>query len=103
MAQVTLTEFLLARITEDEAVASRGGRHNAPGVFANDNYGCLLVDPARILAECEVKRWIIGLHLIGWDPYDAHDVVLHSHDRDTMRALVLPYSDHPDCRDEWKP
>lgn len=58
---MTITEFLEARIAEDEAEAQQGGYHNASsGVFARDNYGCLLVQPTRILAECAAKRAIIA-------------------------------------------
>jgi hypothetical protein len=56
---MTLTEFLLARIAEDEAAAERGRSHNGGGTFANDNYGYLLVQPARVLAECAAKRQAI--------------------------------------------
>jgi hypothetical protein len=101
---MTLTEFLLARIAEDEAVASRGGRHNAPGVFANDNYGCLLVDPARVLAECEAKRRVVKLHSAesGQHPdFCGHD--LRELPCPTLRLLALVYADHPDYLPEWKP
>lgn len=90
---MTLTQFLLARIAEDEAAAGRGSRHNASDVYANDNYGCLLVDPHRVLAECEAKRRIVKRcrESNGYWGYDVE------------RALALPYADHPDYRDEWKP
>jgi hypothetical protein len=59
---MTITEFLEARIAEDEAAAELGGWHNGADTFANDNYGCLLVQPARVLAECAAKRAIIEAH-----------------------------------------
>jgi hypothetical protein len=65
-----------------------------------------------LLAECEAKRRIIELapdatgldaqvdseFRVGWrdtatEPYIG-DVIL--------RALALPYADHPDFRDEWR-
>ena len=75
-------------------------------------------DPARVLAEVDAKRQIIDEHRItpkdqgaggaetfgcecchfdynegyqglGWCP--------------TLRLLALPYADHPDYRDEWRP
>jgi hypothetical protein len=69
----------------------------------------------RLLAECEAKRQIVeslsreGQTLVGLGEaveqrmrgayvrgsYDALDDVLH--------VLVLPYVDHPDYRDEWRP
>ena len=83
----TLTEFLLQRITEDEAVA-RGSMAGGGGRWASwnrswddgqhrdlaidgarvatlpidiDEHVCRH-DPVRILAECEAKRRIIELH-----------------------------------------
>ncbi|NUO57250.1 MAG: hypothetical protein HOV78_11330 [Hamadaea sp.] len=64
--------------------------------------------PGRVLAECEAKRRIIGSH-----PHrvDADDVVLCCETCTgytgghcpTTRALGLPYSDHPDYLEEWRP
>jgi hypothetical protein len=83
---VTITDFLLARIAEDEAAAERGRRHNATETFANDNYGCLLVDPARVLAECEAKYRLVV-----------------SGDTWTHCVLATVYADHEDYRPEWRP
>jgi hypothetical protein len=126
---MTLTEFLLARIAEDEAVASAAsiGRHwtwDGPDLLS-DHIGafrlpeCIIDteganppdpegagvhiarwDPARVLAECEAKRrivaemanyWVEGASRTG----DLPEVVL--------TALALPYADHPDYRDAWRP
>ena len=48
-------------------------------------------DPARVLAECEAKRRLIALGEKDsyWD--------------DVLRILALPYADHPDYREEWRP
>lgn len=55
--------------------------------------------PARALAECEAKRRIIY-----WlsDPYSAVEGawVLEAK---ILPELALPYADHPDYRDEWRP
>lgn len=120
---MNLTEFLLARITEDEAVARRGSRHNAREVYANDNYGCLLVDPARVLAECEAKRRIVErcrpFVAVVWRESDrllasafdethmptlAHSAPIwpNEHAEATLRDLALPYSDHPDYDEAWR-
>ncbi len=101
---MTLTDFLLARIAEDEAAwlpaatqPRRAGKTHA----------------RRHLAECEAKRRIVELH----PPRETHrgypycggclqseedDRALY-YDCPTLRALALPYADHPDYRDEWKP
>lgn len=55
-------------------------------------------DPARVLAECEVKRRIVELFpspapVDSWD--EAGERVLE--------MLALPHADHPDYRSEWTP
>jgi len=108
---MTLTDFLLAQIAEDEAAAERGGSHNGGGSFANDNYGCLLIDPVRVLAECEAKRRIveayidtlamIPTHVLG-DGDEHPTVIAEEYEAHILPALALPYADHPDYRDEWR-
>lgn len=61
---MTITEFLLARIAEDEAEAVRVhdiecSIHRG---FADDRGDCDCHDPARVLAECEAKRRIVEMH-----------------------------------------
>ena len=117
----TLAEFLLARIAEDEAVArdeiARQEKWPAPAGAA---YAVTMVDiitPARVLAECDAKRRIVELHGRRDDdtcaecgdgepdtgPGDrgwfeaAHWPCL------TLQLLALPYADHPDFQEQWKP
>ncbi|MGW4972629.1 DUF6221 family protein [Streptomyces albidoflavus] len=55
-------------------------------------------DPARVLAEVEAKRSMIGRisnHALIMGQDEVHGSLL--------RSLALPYSDHPDYRDEWRP
>ena len=67
---MTITEFLLARIAEDEAVLERRGAfpHSTHGTDEVGAYNprcpdCLgLPGKARVLAECKAKRTIIELH-----------------------------------------
>lgn len=63
-------------------------------------------DPARVLAECEAKRRIVARH----DAHLGHEPTPHIVPRlkwregcDTLRLLALPYADHPDFREEWRP
>lgn len=97
-----LTSFLLARIAEDEAeaphVTYQVNRYPEEAVGIRD----------RVLAECEAKRQILaayGEHL--WlDPgdRDACDAASSAEPAVTMlRLLALPYADHPDYREEWRP
>ena len=72
-------------------------------------------DPARVVAECRAKRRIV----IGsaefqpaetgpWeDPAQGaavrRDVLTKPSRRDVLRLLALPYADHPEYRQEWRP
>jgi hypothetical protein len=71
-------------------------------------------DPERVLADVEAKRRIIGEHPHGdfGRPDSQYCEVCHDDDGnpavtgqwcDTVRLLALPYADHPDYREEWKP
>lgn len=102
---LTLTDFLLARIAEDEAAAEKAGSFTPwDRDFQNDNYGHLTVQPSRVLATCKAHRAIVGLHSSGapmcsWthDSNDLHDDYICP----TIRALASIYADHPDYRSEW--
>ena len=74
---MTLTEFLTARLDEDEAVAvaaenAAGGDTGWPNGSAlavddnraNDGYHdtCVAASPARIMADVDAKRAILALH-----------------------------------------
>lgn len=126
---MTLTEFLLARLDEDEAVAraavTQEGEatwyvapvHTAPRITrvrtSRDNVPVALVegiekihddthlsehiarhDPARVLAEVEAKRRIVAR---------LADESSRRYDYDTLRLLALPYADHPDYDEAWRP
>jgi hypothetical protein len=147
-----LTEFLSARIDEDEAVAraaakrpivSRGQWGGEPraqprvdsigvvwyrhddgwsgsdsATFREGDAHFARFDPARVLAECEAKRRIVAEH----GPREVASL-----DRETwaqtftvcrrcrngerqvvapcptLRLLALPYAEHPDYREGWRP
>lgn len=115
---MTLAEFLLARIAEDEALASAaspGPWHTNPEqdqVLAVDDItvadGFALSgrqmratsnhiarhDPARVLAECEAKRLLVAEILPTNPDYDPRYV---------QKVLALPYADHPDYDEAWRP
>lgn len=59
----------------------------------------------RVLAECEAKRRIIAEVREADLASDAPDNIEISSilARDLLRLLALPYADHPDYRDEWRP
>ena len=111
-ATQTLTEFLLARIEEDERAAKRGlskpqygvgnlGDNAADEVIGMGyNEGCVKAGmkhfsrwmPARVLAECAAKRQIVELL-----EYDGSPEAWL-----TLRALASVWADHEDYREEWK-
>lgn len=133
----TLTDFLLARIAEDEDAANHARwamqgewfttADNKVDEFVRHN------SPARVLAECESKRRIVELHqswpvLVETPPEltqadNATDMTMRLTRRiawltqeeyrkrfgaepptaPMLRALALPYADHPDYLEEWRP
>lgn len=127
---MTIIEFLLARIAEDEREARKGGNHNDVGTFARDNYGCLLVQPSRVLADCAAKRAIIDM-VTSWEHsymdedmwyscplavapgetevgsgYSGDDGAvcrcgLEDRQLEPLRPLAAIYSDHPDYSPDW--
>ncbi len=108
---MTLTEFLLARIAEDEETARQPDlmwpsswtakfhhyealRETKPRDYAMGRY-CTQFDPARVLAECEAKRRIVAL---------AESVTdMHAEWETLEMLLALPYADHPDYDETWRP
>ena len=117
---MTLIEFLLARITDEENLArdaaSEGTPHRTgwqlwtskvdttPGGELLGPRGSVEASPVRVLAECEAKRAIMKLHSAepGQHPdFCGHD--LRELPCPTLRLLALVYADHPDYLPEWKP
>ena len=117
----TLTDFLLARIAEDEedARAADGPRwiHEdkvvtfeafGPDSDYVDASAPIYVDtrangrhivrwsPARALAECEAKRQIVGYAA----PADGPGRAWYQF---TLLRLALPYAGHPDYDEAWRP
>lgn len=92
-AATGLSDFLLARIAEDEAHV----RRFAGGTAGGD----ALINPTRLLYECTAKRMIVAVHSFSPATHRC------AHDRTrypclTLRAVALPYADHPDFRAEWR-
>jgi len=115
-----LSEFLLARIAEDEA----GENTYATAIGASTDH-----DQRRWWAECEAKRRIIDL---AQQARSQGDVVVTVYGgsssappfgavggsgggggggspgrrtalEQVLRLLALPYADHPDYSEEWRP
>lgn len=121
-----LIGFLRARLAEDEATAhgatdgpwkawKKNGLHGlgdlihavaTPGEMVGSRATIVTASwldathiarhhPARVLAEVEAKRRIVDET---WGGPDHQDMWDHH-----VRLLALPYADHPDYREEWRP
>lgn len=98
MSTVTITEFLMARIAEDEAVASDpyldtpdlgptfGTGYDTGGADGR-SARFLTIDPARVLAECRAKRRLVELH----------EAVRHPRDGATSQFTDEPIRLDPIC------
>ena len=123
---MTLTEFLLARITEDEDDARsacraretrRGDQWEVRQRVYSDEVSIVGAarearvcdaprgarhiarhDPARVLAECEAKRKMV-LELDGRLEHAPDGGVWF----DLLTYLSWPYADHPDYDEAWRP
>jgi predicted Zn-ribbon and HTH transcriptional regulator len=107
-----LTDFLQARIAEDEAttqfVIANTDRDEQPAELVGSPY-----DPLRVLAECAAKRRIVEIHRAeeGMQPPICRECSYDGDDETrwvdmpcpTLKALALTYSDHAGYREEWRP
>ena len=101
---LTLTDFLLARIAEDEAVAN----NVRPDELYQDRRGLgfgeemgsplIVVSSGRVLAECAAKRRIVEREADTLARYPGN-----FHARVTLRDLAAVYADRPGYREEWRP
>ena len=116
---VTLADFLLARIAEDEQVARDADNRIYPSTWqetrdrVKSGWHVAHIarhNPARVLAECNAKRRIVEAEIgqmlgspSGYVDREVYERIRARADSDILRALALPYADHRDYRDEWKP
>lgn len=108
-----LTDFLLARIAEDEAVAREWPEDPGPPPegypFWIDPHGHPIYQPrGRVLAECDAKRRIVDhyAHLMQPGEPDIspeYDDGYIDATEFALKIVALPYADHPDYRPEWAP
>jgi hypothetical protein len=126
--QPNLDEFLLARIAEDKRIATDAARATGreqwtvadlPGSGPPHDQAAEHAarhDPARILAECAAKRRLVlacrdirpDLRFLGARPRGLADFPLSPSDQHqlaavTLAVLALPYADHSEYRQEWRP
>jgi hypothetical protein len=122
----TLSQFLLARIAEDESAAEFHHDQTCGLVTHPDWSGCdcARAESKRVLAECEAKRQIVKrLESLLAEHFSVsagerhRQEAQHPHLRDwrhmretrmlelerTLGDLAAVYADHPDYREEWRP
>jgi hypothetical protein len=108
MATLTLTDFLLARIAEEELEArvldGTYDDHVADITSSTETQLALSPwfarwDPVRVFAECEAKRLIVEL----WRETAelAQGDFGQTQGGLTLALLALPYVDHPDYDPAW--
>lgn len=101
MSDLSITEFLLARIAEDEQVARAAQSPRGATIFTDPRRGgkqsmldhIARHDPARVLAECQAKRRIVA-------PWVG---TVTENEARVLLALAAVYADHPDYSEEWRP
>jgi hypothetical protein len=107
----TLSDFLLACIAEDEAVARAvpddTDPKSAASVFSSlsEPTGTVEMQPAHVLATCAAHRRIVercGPYL---DPFSLTTERACTAEAeladDTLRTLATAYADRPGFREEW--
>lgn len=110
---MTLAEFLLARLADDQERAEYvqrqiEGQWPDPEPWRlswHDEYDLLCIEPSRALAEVAAKKKIVN-DAVGWVDGDhggtySEKMARHLYDR-TLRLLALAYADHPDFQQEWR-
>ena len=121
-ANMTLDEFLLARIAEDKRVAMYAAGDDGRAEWSVDVVGDGPAGPGsaeharRVLAECSAKRQIVlacrdarpETKFLGTRPAGMADFPTAAHGQHqlaavTLALLALPYADHPHYRPEWRP
>jgi hypothetical protein len=94
---------------EDGAIRDKGARNTLRVKFTWRPEAVHIVrhDPARVLADVEAKRRIVGLAAGMLAAAKGDSEVDHygglSAAEDTLSLLALPYADHPDYREDWRP
>lgn len=97
--RVTITDFLLARIAEDEDAARQEDEDYADTALlpTYDSDHQARWNTARVLSECAAKREIIRWWVDGLIGYVRVDDELTN----PLLPLAAAYKDHPDYQSGW--
>jgi hypothetical protein len=100
-AEATVDDWIAAHFAEDGEFDVKHEAKTFTSLLAHVGY------PDRVLAECEAKRRIV--EALSADPlhenfsddagYEGWDLARER----LLPLLALPYADHPDYQQEWKP
>lgn len=120
---MTLVDFLLARIAEDEEVVRHvyglpipNGSNLSYALtqaeYLDEPFDGVAMTSIRMLAECKAKRqiveeWRVGVERLDdkgrsthlYDPVASMLLKSHAH---WLHILASVYADHPDYKQEWK-
>ena len=86
---MNLTDFLLARIAEDEEELAGARISDSPEWWMPSMWS-----RERAEAECEAKRRIASMAAEQLDKPSGTEL---------LQLLALPYVDHDDYQEEWRP
>lgn len=115
MSGVTLVEFLRARLDERETQAQADladawagtmfglveWNEVAAGIY-NATQARAIADARRVLADVEAKRRIVAICQVS-DPHSADEAGNGCTECAVLYTLALPYADHPDYDEGWRP
>lgn len=108
---MSIVEFLLARVAEDEEAVERIESEPCHGIesLAEADY---LRFVNRAETEIDAKRKIIEMHPARWQEVELGRKMCEEEPRvervggpfydDELRILATVYASHPDYRDEWQ-
>jgi len=113
---MTLLEFLLARISEDQLLAREADDHCTAEDWArvaDTNQDEAVAahlrqwSPRRVMEECAAKHVILRM---GSGAAEAGDIAYMTDEQrgqasayeDVLRLLALPYDNHPDYQSVWR-
>lgn len=90
---MTITEFLEARIDEDEARAGSGWARLGDSRWETTNDGQDFLTPSAVLAECAAKRKLV-------EDYARYEMY---YGPNLFYVLAAVYKGHPEYKAEWTP
>ena len=101
----TITDFILARVAEDERAAHYAmtrdplNDRDTEGWWIGHYQHYTRHDPARVVAQCEAIRRVV----LSCSEMQMSGVEMAAYlATQTIRTLALAHADHPDFREDWR-